>query len=222
MPLQTLNGKPLMEAFINRTPNTPYRPTTPRPPFSGAPRPAARPSAPRSQMPPKSENEHRVNDEITAHRIRLIDENGEPVGIVSVNEALRLAEDAGLDLVEIASTAVPPVCKILNYSKFRYEEQKKKAEARKNQKVIVIKEIKLRPNIDDNDFQLKVRNIKRFLADGDKVKIVLQFRGRELSYKELGMRIIERVREDIEPICRIESQPKMEGAKVIMIVAPKA
>ena len=163
----------------------------------------------------------RVNEEITAMSIRLVDERGQMAGVVSLREALERAVEAGLDLVEIAPTASPPVCKILDYGKFKYEEQKKKNEARKKQKVIEIKEIKLRPTIDDNDYKIKMRAMHRFLEEGDKVKVTLRFRGRELAHQDLGMAVLIRVRDDLDPIAKVEQMPKMEGRQMTMVIAPK-
>jgi translation initiation factor IF-3 len=163
----------------------------------------------------------RVNEEITAMSIRLVDERGQMAGVVTLREALEKAVEAGLDLVEIAPTAQPPVCKILDYGKFKYEEQKKKNEARKKQKVIEIKEIKLRPTIDDNDYNIKMRAMHRFLEEGDKVKVTLRFRGRELAHQDLGMAVLVRVRDDLEEIAKVEQMPKMEGRQMVMVVAPK-
>jgi translation initiation factor IF-3 len=163
----------------------------------------------------------RVNDEITATSIRLVDERGEMKGVVTLREALDKAVEAGLDLVEIAPTADPPVCKILDYGKFKYEEQKKKNEARKKQKVIEIKEIKLRPTIDDNDYNIKMRAMLRFLEEGDKVKVTLRFRGRELAHQDLGMAVLVRVRDDLDPVAKVEQMPKMEGRQMTMVVAPR-
>ena len=163
----------------------------------------------------------RVNDEITAMSIRLVDQRGEMQGVVNLREALEKAAEAGLDLVEIAPTASPPVCKILDYGKFKYEEQKKKNEARKKQKVIEIKEIKLRPTIDDNDYNIKMRAMLRFLQEGDKVKVTLRFRGRELAHQDLGMAVLVRVRDDLEQIAKVEQMPKMEGRQMTMVIAPK-
>ena len=154
-------------------------------------------------------------------QIRLVDERGAMIGVTSLREALERAAEAGLDLVEIAATAVPPVCKILDFGKFKYEEQKKKNEARKKQKVIEIKEIKLRPTIDDNDYNIKMRAMQRFLEEGDKVKVTLRFRGRELAHQDLGMAVLVRVRDDLEPIAKVEQMPKMEGRQMVMVVAPK-
>jgi len=163
----------------------------------------------------------RVNEEINALSVRLVDENGEMIGVVPLREALIRAADAGLDLVEVAATASPPVCKILDYGKFKYEEQKKKNEARKKQKIIEVKEIKLRPTIDENDYQVKMRAMLRFLEEGDKVKVTLRFRGRELAHQDLGMKVLIRVRDELEDLAKVEQMPRMEGRQMIMVLAPK-
>jgi len=154
-------------------------------------------------------------------RVRLVDERGQMVGIVGRNEALDMAADAGLDLVEVAPNADPPVCKILDYGKFKYEEQKKKNEARKKQKIIEVKEIKLRPSIDDHDYQVKMRSMNKFIEEGDKVKVTMRFRGRELAHQELGMNVLMRVRDDLEEIAKVEQMPRMEGRQMTMVVSPK-
>ncbi len=143
------------------------------------------------------------------------------VGVVSVEEGIELAVEAGLDLVEVSPNADPPVCKILDYGKYKYEEQKKKNEARKKQKVIDVKEIKMRPNIDVHDYEVKMRSARRFLGDGDKVKVTIRFRGRELAHQELGMKVLDRVREDLDDAAKVELLPKMEGRLMIMVIAPK-
>jgi translation initiation factor IF-3 len=143
------------------------------------------------------------------------------IGVVSFNDALNQAAEAGLDLVEISPNAEPPVCKILDYGKFKYVEQKKKHEARKKQKTIDIKEIKLRPNIDQHDYDVKMRNVRRFLTEGDKVKVTLRFRGREMAHTDLGMKVLERVREDMDELAKVEQFPKMEGRQMIMVMAPR-
>jgi translation initiation factor IF-3 len=158
---------------------------------------------------------------ILAPSVRLIDEKGENVGVVPVAQALGRAEQAGLDLVEIAPLADPPVCKILDFGKYKYEEQKRKNEARKKQKVIEIKEIKMRPSIDNHDYQIKMRSVVKFLGEGDKVKVTLRFRGRELVHQELGMKVLERVRGDLTDLGKVEQFPKMEGRQMTMVVAPK-
>lgn len=163
----------------------------------------------------------RVNEEITAQSVRLIDAEGEQVGVVSRGDALDRAFAAGLDLVEISPNAEPPVCKILDFGKFKYEVQKKKAEAKKKQKVIEIKEIKVRPGIDDNDYNIKMRSVRRFLEDGDKVKVTLRFRGRELAHQELGAKVLDRIRDEVADLAKVEQFPKMEGRQMIMVIAPR-
>lgn len=172
------------------------------------------------QTPP-SKDGPRVNDMITAQMVRLIDQDGEQVGVVHIREAQEMADGVGLDLVEISPNAEPPVCKILDYGKFKYENQKRKAEQRKKTKVIEVKEIKLRPNIDDNDYQVKMRALKRFIEEGDKVKVTLRFRGRELAHQNLGMDVLNRVKEDTLDLVKVEQLPKMEGRQMIMVLAPK-
>jgi translation initiation factor IF-3 len=163
----------------------------------------------------------RINEEIGVMRVRLVDERGNMVGIVPRTEALTMAADAGLDLVEIAPNADPPVCKILDFGKFKYEEQKKKNEARKKQKIIEVKEIKLRPSIDDHDYEVKMRSMNKFIEEGDKVKVTMRFRGRELAHQELGMNVLMRVREDLDGIAKVEQMPRMEGRQMTMVVAPR-
>jgi translation initiation factor IF-3 len=153
--------------------------------------------------------------------VRLIDENGENVGVVATAEALERAVNLSLDLVEISPGAEPPVCKIMDYGKFKFEQQKKAAEARKKQKTVEIKEIKMRPAIDDHDYQVKVRAIKRFFDDGDKVKVTLRFRGREMAHQELGRQVLERVRAEVEEIAKVESEPRLEGRQMVMVLAPR-
>jgi translation initiation factor IF-3 len=143
------------------------------------------------------------------------------VGIIGRNEALAMASDVGLDLVEVAPTADPPVCKILDFGKFKYEEQKKKNEARKKQKIIEVKEIKLRPSIDDHDYDVKVRSMVKFIEEGDKVKVTMRFRGRELAHQELGMDVLVRVKDALDEIAKIEQMPRMEGRQMTMVMAPK-
>lgn len=172
------------------------------------------------QTPPKNDGP-RVNREIDARSIRLVGADGEMIGVVTLREGLIMAEEAGLDLVEVSPNAEPPVCKILDYGKFKYEAQKKKNEAKKKQKVIEVKEIKLRPNIDDNDYGVKMRSMRKFLEEGDKVKVTLRFRGRELAHQDLGMKVLERVRDDLEGLGKIEQIPKMEGRQMVMVIAPR-
>jgi translation initiation factor IF-3 len=163
----------------------------------------------------------RVNDQIDVAQIRLIDQDGGMVGVVTLHKALQLAYDAGLDLVEISPGADPPVCKLLDIGKYKYEQQKKQNEARKKQKVIEIKEIKMRPGIDDHDYDVKKRAMIRFLEEGDKVKITLRFRGREMAHSELGARVLDRVRADLAEVAKVEMSPRMEGRQMTMVVAPK-
>jgi translation initiation factor IF-3 len=163
----------------------------------------------------------RINDEISVVRVRLVDERGNMVGIVGRNDALVMASDVGLDLVEVAPNADPPVCKILDFGKYKYEEQKKKNEARKKQKIIEVKEIKLRPSIDDHDYDVKVRSMVKFIGEGDKVKVTMRFRGRELAHQELGMDVLVRVKGDLDEIAKVEQMPRMEGRQMTMVMAPK-
>ena len=153
--------------------------------------------------------------------VRLAGEDNEALGIVSVAEALRLAEERGVDLVEIAPTATPPVCRLMDYGKFKYQEQKRSHEAKLKQKQIQIKEVKFRPATDEGDYQIKLRNLKRFLDDGDKAKVSLRFRGREITHQEIGMRLLERVRDDIEAHAQVEQMPRLEGRQMIMVLAPR-
>lgn len=157
---------------------------------------------------------------IRVPEIRLIDHEGENRGVMDPRDAYDLALEVGLDLVEISPNANPPVCKIMDFGKFKYEQQKKAAEARKNQRVIEVKEIKLRPNIDDHDYDVKLRNVRRFLEEGDKVKVTLRFRGREMAHQNLGRELLQRVKADTEDIGKIESMPKVEGRQMIMVVGP--
>jgi translation initiation factor IF-3 len=163
----------------------------------------------------------RVKQEIGVLRVRLVDERGNMVGVIGRNEALNMAANAGLDLVEVAPNADPPVCKILDYGKFKYEEQKKKNEARKKQKIIEVKEIKLRPSIDDHDYDVKMRAMNKFIEEGDKVKVTMRFRGRELAHQDIGMNVLIRVRDDLDPIAKVEQMPRMEGRQMVMVMAPR-
>jgi translation initiation factor IF-3 len=153
--------------------------------------------------------------------VRLVGANGEMVGIVSLRDALAAAEEAGLDLVEVSPNAEPPVCKILDYGKYKYEAQKKANEARKKQKIIEVKEIKMRPNIDDNDYDVKMRSARRFLDEGDKVKVTMRFRGREMAHQDLGMNVLVKVRDDLQDLAKVEQMPRLEGRQMIMVLAPK-
>lgn len=171
--------------------------------------------------PPQRDTGPRINERIRAPEIRLIGADGENVGVVTPARALAMAEEAGLDLVEISPNAEPPVCKIMDFGKFKYEQQKREAEARKKQKIIEIKEIKFRPGTDDHDYQVKMRSVLKFLADGDKVKVTLRFRGRELAHQELGLELLNRVAADVAAAGKIESMPKLEGKQMVMMVSPR-
>ena len=162
-----------------------------------------------------------MNEDIRVREVRLIDHTGTNVGVVATTDALAKAVEAGLDLVEISPDANPPVAKILDYGKYKYQEQKKAAEARKKQKVVEIKEIKMRPSIDDHDYDVKMRSIRRFFEEGDKVKVTLRFRGRELAHQELGWQVLQRVKADTEPISKVESEPRMEGRQMVMVLTPR-
>ena len=162
-----------------------------------------------------------MNDDITADSVRLIDADGEQVGVVSVAEGIGMADEAGLDLVEVSPNATPPVCKILHYGKYKYEAQKKANEARKKQKTIDVKEIKMRPGIEEHDYQVKMRSVRKFLDNGDKVKMTIRFRGREMAHQDLGMRVLDRVRDELDEEVKIEQYPKTEGRLMTMVMAPK-
>jgi len=162
-----------------------------------------------------------MNEQITAPQVRLIDAEGEPVGIVSIAEALRMAEEADLDLVEIAPLAEPPVCRVMDIGKFKYAESKKQHEAKLKQKQVQIKEVKFRPGTDEGDYNIKLRNLIKFLADGDKTKITLRFRGREIAHQQIGMQLMERIRQDLLEHGIVEQFPKMEGRQMVMMLSPK-
>jgi translation initiation factor IF-3 len=172
------------------------------------------------QTPPVKDGP-RMNQEIRSPRVLLIDQTGEQQGVMPTSAALEAAEEAGMDLVEIVATADPPVAKILDYGKFRFQEQKKKAEQRKRQKVVELKEIKLRPNIDTHDYEVKTKAMHRFFDEGDKVKVTLRFRGREMAHPELGMKLLNKVQADFDEVAKVEFAPKMEGRQMIMILAPR-
>ena len=163
----------------------------------------------------------RVNEDIRVREVQLIDAAGANHGVVDIQSAITMARDAGLDLVEIAPNSTPPVAKILDVGKYKYQAQKKAAEARKKQKVVEIKEIKIRPMIDDHDYDVKMRSMKRFFEEGDKVKVTLRFRGRELAHQELGTQLLERVKTDTSNIAKVEQEPKFEGRQMIMVLAPR-
>lgn len=170
--------------------------------------------------PPTRDTGPRVNDRIRAPEIRLIGPEGENVGVVTPSRALAMAEEAGLDLVEISPNATPPVCKIMDFGKFKYEQQKRESEARKKQKTIDVKEVKFRPNTDTHDYDVKMRNVFKFLEGGDKVKVTLRFRGREMAHQNLGRELLERVAEDVKEIGKVENMPKMEGRQMVMMIGP--
>lgn len=163
----------------------------------------------------------RVNYEINAPEVRLIGMKGEQIGIVTLESAISLAEEAEIDLVEIAPTAKPPVCRLMDYGKFRYQESKKKHEAKLKQKQVQIKEVKFRPNTDDGDYNIKLRNLIGFLAEGDKAKVTLRFRGREMAHQEFGIRLLERVKSDLDTYATVEQFPRMEGRQMVMVLSPK-
>jgi translation initiation factor IF-3 len=163
----------------------------------------------------------KINDQIRAREVRLIDETGQNVGVVARFDAQERANGVGLDLVEISPDAEPPVCKILDYGKYKYQEQKKAAEARKSQKIVEIKEIKMRPSIDDHDYDVKIKAMRRFFEEGDKVKVTLRFRGREMAHMQLGMQVLQRVKAELTDTVKVESEPRLEGRQMVMVLAPK-
>ena len=170
---------------------------------------------------PPSRGGPRANEEITAENVRLIDADGGQVGVVSRAEGLAMAVEVGLDLVEVAPNSDPPVCKLLDFGKYKYEAQKKASMARKKQRTIDVKEIKLRPGIDVNDYNIKMRSIVRFLEEGDKVKVTMRFRGREMAHQEIGMQVLDKVRDELEELAKVEQFPKMEGRQMVMVMAPR-
>ncbi|WFE92409.1 translation initiation factor IF-3 [Roseibium porphyridii] len=172
------------------------------------------------RAPPPTKEGPRTNNEIRVREVQLIDHEGANRGVVPTEEAMDIAMDAGLDLVEIQPNANPPVCKILDYGRYKYQAQKKAAEARKKQKTVEIKEIKMRPNIDTHDYEVKMKNMLRFFNDGDKVKVTLRFRGREMAHQDLGMKLLNKVREETSEIAKVESSPKLEGRQMVMVLAP--
>jgi translation initiation factor IF-3 len=174
----------------------------------------------RSTAPVQKEGP-RTNGEIHVREVQLIDQDGNNQGVVATSDALKMAEDSGLDLVEIAPNSDPPVCKLLDYGKFKYQSQKKAAEARKNQKTVEVKEIKMRPNIDDHDYDVKMRSMKRFFDEGDKVKVTLRFRGREMAHQEIGLRLLFKVRDELIDMAKVESDPSLEGRQMVMVLAPR-
>jgi len=170
---------------------------------------------------PPNRDGPRVNEDIRVPQVRLIDQDGEMLGVMTAREAIQRAYSVGLDLLEISPNADPPVCKILDFGKFKYEQQKKKNEAKKRQKVIEIKEIKVRPNIDENDYQVKLRAMKSFIEEGDKVKVTLRFRGREMAHQDIGVKVLERIRGDMDFATKVEQMPKMENRQMVMVLTAK-
>lgn len=162
-----------------------------------------------------------MNEDIRSAQVRLIDQDGEMQGVMTAREAVQRAFAVGLDLLEISPNADPPVVKILDFGKYKYEQQKKRNEARKKQKVIEIKEIKVRPNIDENDYQVKMRAMKSFIDEGDKVKVTLRFRGREMAHQEIGVRVLERIRTEMDPVTKVEQMPRMENRQMVMVLSPR-
>jgi len=168
----------------------------------------------------REERKHRLNREIMAPEVRVSGPTNEPLGIMSLSEALTMAGEMDVDLVEISPNAAPPVCRLMDYGKFKYQEQKKAAEAKSKQKVIEVKEVKFRPGTDDGDYNIKVRNIRRFLDDGDKCKITLRFRGREITHQQLGLDLLNRLRDELAEVIVVEQFPKLEGRQMVMMIAP--
>jgi len=173
------------------------------------------------QQTPPSKDGPRINEDIDVAQVRLVDADGEMVGVISTKEAIEMAGEVGLDLVEVSPNADPPVCKILDYGKFKYEAQKKANEARKKQKVIEVKEIKMRPGIDEHDYQTKMKAVRKFLDNGDKVKMTIRFRGREMAHQDLGMKVLDRVRVEVDEQAKVEQFPKTEGRLMTMVIAPR-
>ncbi len=171
--------------------------------------------------PPPAQKGQRINEKIDLPTVRLVGQDGEMIGVVSIEEGLRLADEAGLDLVEVSPNADPPVCKILDYGKFKYVAQKKANIARKRQKTFDVKEIKMRPSIDVHDYDVKMRAMTSFLKEGDKVKVTVRFRGREMAHQDLGQRVLERIRDDLEELAKVEQFPKMEGRLLTMVISPR-
>lgn len=167
------------------------------------------------------EKRNRLNGEITAREVRLIGQDGEQIGIVSIHEAMTVAEEATLDLVEIVPTADPPVCRVMDYGKFQFEQKKQKQEARKKQKQVQVKEVKFRPGTDIGDYQVKLRNLQRFLEEGDKAKVTMRFRGREHAHRERGLELLERIEKDLEDVSQVEQRPMMEGRQMVMVLGPR-
>ncbi len=196
-------------------------PSSPSSP-SGPPSSLPRPRFPRGQIPNQSKDEHRINERIRVPQVRLIDEKGGQVGIVNTQEALQMARDRGLDLMEVSPNANPPVCKICDYGKFKYEKKKQEHKAKKKQTVIKVKEIQLRPQTEKHDLDYKFKNVREFLEEGDKAKITIMFRGREITYVDQGFKIMRELIELVKDVGSVEAPPKLEGKKLIMVLAPGA
>ena len=179
------------------------------------------PRRPQQDQKAPSKGGPRINEEITAKTIFLIGDDSHKYGNIGLDEALALGEEKGLDVVEISPDKVPPVCKLMDFGKYKYEQQKKAAEARKKQKVIDVKEIKLRPGIDEHDYEVKMRAVTRFLEEGDKVKVTMRFRGREMVHQELGAQVLERVRTQFDAAAKVEQMPRLEGRQMVMVLAPR-
>jgi len=195
-------------AFTPSSPSSPSGPSFPRPRF------------PRGPVPNQSKDEHRLNERIRVPQVRLIDEQGNQVGVVPTYEALQMARDRGLDLMEVSPNAQPPVCKICDYGKFKYEKKKKEQQAKKKQTVIKVKEIQLRPQTEEHDLEYKFKNVRQFLEDGDKAKITIMFRGREIAYADQGFKMMKQLTELVKDVSVVEAPPKLEGKKLIMVLAP--
>jgi len=172
-----------------------------------------------NNRPPRKDAGPRVNEMIVAEEIRVVGSEGEMLGVMSVEAAIKLADEEGLDLVEISPNAAPPVCKILDYGKYKYEQQKKAAEARKNQKTVDVKEVKIRPGIEDHDYQVKMRNARKFLENGDKVKVTMRFRGREMAHQNIGFDLLKRMITELSDVGKVDLEPKMEGRQIIMVLS---
>lgn len=170
------------------------------------------------QRPPKKDGP-RMNEDITALEVRVVGADGEMLGVMSVSEGVKVAEEAGLDLVEVSPNAKPPVCKVLDYGKYKYEQQKKASEARKKQKTVDVKEVKIRPGIEDHDYQVKMRNARKFLENGDKVKVTMRFRGREMAHQDIGYNLLKRMIEELSDVGKVDLHPKMEGRQIIMVLS---
>jgi len=217
MAFKTNNAAPPTGGII--APNTSG--TTPRPSTFQPRTPSSRPYPPRDRNFNKDDKDDvRLNERIRVPQVRLIDENGEQVGIVPTQQALQMARDKGLDLMEVAAGASPPVCKICDYGKFKYEKKKKEAQARKNQVVVKVKEVQLRPNTDEHDLSYKIKNAQEFIEEGDKVKFTILFRGREIAHTEPGFKMCKEVIERIGEVAMVELAPKLEGKKLMMILSP--